>query len=51
MGRWENPRAHDGSRHWYLFRSRKETEEEAVVGLPLGELEVSQLVVLQILSV
>lgn len=49
LGRWKNPRPHDGSRRGRLHRNRKETKEEAHDRLFVGEPALPQLVGLQIL--
>lgn len=51
LGGRQDPRTHDGSRYRHLLRGGEEAEEEAPAGLPVGEPEVSQLVVLPLLPV
>lgn len=51
LGGRQDPRSDDGPRHRHLLRGGEEAEEEASAGLPVGEPEVSQLVVLQVLPV
>lgn len=41
LGGRQNPRAYHGSGHWYLFRGREETKEEAASRLSMGEPKVS----------
>lgn len=49
LGRWQNPRAHDGPGRRHLLRDREEAEEEADDRLLVGELAIPQLVGLQVL--
>lgn len=41
LGGRQNPRAYHGFGHWYLFRGREETKEEAASRLSMGEPKVS----------
>lgn len=41
LGGRQDPRAYHGSGHWYLFRGREETKEEAASRLSMGEPKVS----------
>lgn len=43
MGGWKNSRADARSRHRHLLRNRKETKEEAIVRLLMGQFTVSFL--------
>nr|KAF7427729.1 hypothetical protein H0235_007423 [Vespula pensylvanica] len=49
LGGWEDSRSHDGSRHRFMFGSRKETKEEDAARLPMGKSSLSQLVGIQVL--
>lgn len=49
LGGWQDPRSHDGPRHWALLRGREEAEEEDAAGLSLGESALPQLVGVQVL--
>lgn len=49
LGRWQDTRSHDGSRHRDMLRNREETQETSHVGLPVRELSISQLVGIQVL--
>jgi hypothetical protein len=49
LGGWQDPRAHDGPRHWRRAGRREEAEEEAAAGLPRGQPQAPQLVGVQIL--